>query len=494
MKNQWVLCLAIAIGISMPVCCVRADDYSRIRIVRLSLVDGEVQYQRPEGELQDARLNLPIEEGFKLRTAQGYAEVEFEDSMTLRLGTSSTVEFSGLSLENGSRLTTLNLSEGTVIFSAKLRRGDSVSVASPELNVTVPHDCRFRIDSAPDMSFVSVFHGKVNVAPAKGANVLLSGGKTLRVDADSANDLQIVSNPPQDEFDKWVAHRDGALNVSQRETASMVRMDSYTMGFSDLFDYGVWSDIPGYGMGWAPYGVGANWMPFVNGQWQFMGAGVGWSWISAEPWGWLPYHFGSWVNAPGVGWAWLPIGTTAWTPATAHWVRINDQLGWVPNGPQLGAKPTKAQLSAAPSTTVVASLGAGGAITAGTRMAVQQSGVKIEMAPTPEANLATPVASATMAVKSSVFTSPTTSASLRMPSATSPFRMTGPIAAPRTLIAPHAPLVRPIERHPGLSEIGANIESHGVSPAMNGSSVNVAVSKSGRSSAPHSRGSSRGHR
>jgi hypothetical protein len=34
--------------------------------------------------------------------------------------------------------------------------------------------------------------------------------------------------------------------------------------------------------------------------------GMGYSWASAYPWGWLPYHYGSWAYIKGTGWAWLP--------------------------------------------------------------------------------------------------------------------------------------------------------------------------------------------
>src|ERR1700674_3339969 len=97
----------------------KAQDYSNIRIVRLSFVEGNVQYQRPGQDWQDADLNLPIQEGFALRTADGYAEVEFEGSLTLRLATNAIVEFTDLALQNGGRVTKLTVPQGTAIISAK---------------------------------------------------------------------------------------------------------------------------------------------------------------------------------------------------------------------------------------------------------------------------------------------------------------------------------------------------------------------------------------
>ena len=122
-----------------------------------------MQYQRPGQEWQDAGLNLPIQEGFALRTADGYAEVEFEDSLTLRLGTNAIVEFTGLALQNGGRITKLTIPQGTAIVSAKLKREDAVSVVAPNLNLNVPRDGRFRVDISPTEIWVKVFHGKVEV-------------------------------------------------------------------------------------------------------------------------------------------------------------------------------------------------------------------------------------------------------------------------------------------------------------------------------------------
>ncbi len=440
-----------------------AQDYSNIRIVRLSFVEGNVQYRRPGQDWQDARLNLPIEEGFALRTADGYAEVEFEDALTLRMATNATIEFTDLALENGGRITRLTVSQGTAIVSAKLKRADAVWVASPSMELHVPRDGRFRFDVSPADSWVTVFHGKVEVDPHTGATTQLSAGHTLHVDAAGSGAPELAGNPPRDDFDKWVSHREDEVDSARSETSTVIGGNSYTEGFADLYNYGLWSDIPGYGLGWMPYGVGIGWMPFMDGQWQYMG-GLGWNWMSGEPWGWLPYHFGSWVNSPGVGWAWLPVGATSWTPATASWVRLNNQLGWIPNGPPLSSKASKTQLAAVPSTVVMARTGATGAIGAGARFALSSEGMRLEAASAPPPIVAAPVRQLPGAsvvahgnatnLKSFAQSAPASftrggraPAFLHGPSATtSPLRAGRLSSVPRAMMAPRSPPVPAIAR------------------------------------------------
>jgi len=381
MKHQFFIPLAlIAVGFVLPSLPAGAQDYSKIRIVRLSFVEGTVQYRQPGGDWQDASTNLPIQEGFSLRTTEGYAEVEFENSLALRLGTNSTVEFPVLAMLNGGRITQLAVAKGTAIISGKLKRQDALSVGADNLTAKVPHDGRFRIDVSSAENWLTVFHGKVEVQSGSGTTSLLTGGHTLHEDANGSS--EIAGNPPLDEFDKWVSHREDAVNAAQNETSDVLSMNTYTAGFADLYAYGLWSYLPGYGLGWMPYGMGPGWMPFVNGQWQFMGV-TGWNWVSQEPWGWIPYHFGSWVNSPGIGWAWLPVGGPSWVPATANWVQVNNQLGWIPKGPPLRSKPTRTQQAALPATVILGGHGDIATIAAGSRIPLTQTGISMQTVPAP---------------------------------------------------------------------------------------------------------------
>ena len=64
-------------------------------------------------------------------------------------------------------------------------------------------------------------------------------------------------------------------------------------GLSDMNYYGSFVSVPGCGQLWRPYFASAIWDPFMNGTWAWY-PGAGYSWVSPYPWGWTPYHYGSW--------------------------------------------------------------------------------------------------------------------------------------------------------------------------------------------------------
>ncbi len=502
----------MTVGFGFVTLSASAQDFSHIRIVRLSFIEGNVQYQRPGEEWQDAKLNLPIQEGFALRTGDGFAEVEFEDSATVRIATNSTLEFTGLALQDGGRSTHLTIPEGTAIFNVKLKRGDAVSVATSDLTVNLPHNGRFRVDASPNASWVTVFHGKIEVNSNTGRVSSVNGGHTLRTDGSSPASIEVAANPPQDDFDKWVNHREDAVSSSQSETSSIMQVNSYTAGFADMYDYGVWSNIPGYGSGWMPYGVGPGWMPFTAGGWQYMGV-TGWNWVSAEPWGWFPYHFGSWVNAPGIGWAWLPVGAMSYSPATARWVQVNNQLGWVPNGPTLTPKASKTQLAAVPATAILASRDGSGAIKAGSTIPLARAGAMVQAvaAPVPGfvaghaspnqfSNLSNRQIQPFSTAHASRLAAP---ASLRAPTAAAPHIRMGQLSSlPHAITAPHSMPAPAIARGAGMGGQRGGLAAQGVrgsygtmgtanatGPAPSSQGASVGLARSGPSS-----GATSGHR
>lgn len=495
MKALRFVVISVAALALFPVVCgltAKAQDYSHVRIVRLSFVEGEVQYQRPGADWEDAKLNLPIQQGFRLQTVNGYAEVEFEQGLVIRLANNSSLEFADLSLVNSGRITKLNLSAGTAVVTAHLSRNDELSIAASGLQLAVPRNAEFRVDASPNDNFVTVFHGKINVESGA-RQESLGGGHTLHENAE-LNSADVVQSPVRDDFDKWVSQRDQALSDAQSDGG--LRNGHYTTGFADLDYFGAWAAVPGFGYGWQPYGAGLNWTPFVAGQWMFMGY-TGWNWVSEEPWGWLPYHFGSWLNAPGVGWVWVPQGALSWQPATATWVRTNNQLGWVPTqaAPLKPIKPSKSNVEPSRVVILAAANGSTASIKAAQVIPITQTqaaAAQIVLAPAP--GFAASAVRSTPAENRGANSLPVTLQSRGPATLAAPQSSVLPANAPRSLAAPRSMPIpaRAISR--GSASFNGGSRSGAAAISHVGASVGASSSAHSGSAAASTGAAATGHR
>lgn len=98
--------------------------------------------------------------------------------------------------------------------------------------------------------------------------------------------------------------------------------------YDELSPYGRWIDCS-YGQCWVPERVSADWQPYTNGQWAY--TDYGWTWMSDDPWGGNPYHYGTWASLDRYGWCWIP--GTVWAPAWVTWSYGNNYVGWAPLPP-----------------------------------------------------------------------------------------------------------------------------------------------------------------
>lgn len=101
---------------------------------------------------------------------------------------------------------------------------------------------------------------------------------------------------------------------------------SWEVFYSDLYPYGYWDYMVGFGYVWRPYHVGVGWAPFYHGRWVF--TIHGWTWVSYEPWGWIAYHYGHWVMTHRWGWVWVP--GYVWSPGRVRWYGSHHRVAWRP--------------------------------------------------------------------------------------------------------------------------------------------------------------------
>jgi uncharacterized protein DUF6600/FecR-like protein len=323
-------------------------DASHARIIRLSLVQGDVRFTRDvkgdpltsdKAVWEGATLNLPIRQGYVVATDHGRAEVEFENGAMAFLAENTVLEFYDLSLEDGAKTTRLVVRQGTGSFYVNPLSADYFSVTGGDFTVEADGRAGFRLDNFDDGSEVKVTKGRVSVLHKSQATALVKG-QSLSMRAGDNESVKIERLPDSDDFDRWVSGREEAVVTATAAAQQYVNSPYYTSGFADLYTYGSFYPIGGYGNCWRPYGVGLGWSPFDSGGW-FMDPRFGWSFIGSQPWGWLPYHYGGWIFEPGFGWLWSPglgfggfNGFVPFRPVTGVFLRSRTGLlGLVPAHP-----------------------------------------------------------------------------------------------------------------------------------------------------------------
>ena len=321
-------------------------DSSHARIVRLSLVQGDVRFASSfhDDPLADAKadwqlapLNLPIRQGFVVATDNGRAEVEFENGAMIFLAPNSVLEFYDLSLEDGARVTRLVLRQGAATTYVHPANGDYFSLTGGDFTVEAAGRTTFRLDNFDDGSTVSVEQGHANVL-RNDKSTPLSKGQSLSAHASDPDHPVIGRSADLDDFDHWVSGRIDSVVTATNYSTQYVSSPDYSAGFGDLYTYGSWFSMAGYGYCWRPFGVGFGWSPFDYGSW-YSDPYFGYTFIGFAPWGWLPYHYGGWLFSPVYGWVWAPAGfgprggPLPYHPATAVWVHNGTSLGVVPLHP-----------------------------------------------------------------------------------------------------------------------------------------------------------------
>jgi hypothetical protein len=305
--------IAFCVVLVAAVLVVPASAESKVRIVRLSDVQGNVQIDRAAGNgFEKAFLNLPIVEGSQLKTGDdGRAEVEFEDGSALRIVPNSEIEFLRLALgDEGEKLNTVQLNAGAAYINVRPKKGDQFMLNFAHVSVKVVEAAHFRVDLTATEATLAVFKGQVNgTGPAGQFNVAEKHSATF----DLANDsFALAKNYEQDPYDDW--DREQSEYHDRYASNKTYDMSSpYGYGLSDLNYYGNYMMVPGYGWVWQPYLTGAGWSPFQDGAWAWY-PGFGYMWVSGYPWGWMPYRYGNWAFVPGYGWVWQPGYWNTWAP------------------------------------------------------------------------------------------------------------------------------------------------------------------------------------
>ena len=298
---------------------------------RLSTLQGEVRWFDRDsaawlGSDQQPLRNWPLAAGDRLRTGHDARAELRVGGTTVRLG--ADVDLSLQQLDEN-RLE-LRLQSGTLALrlpSAVAGDTAAVEVVTPEGRWLPLRPGHYRLERQADArtpaTQATVWRGELRFEGPDSVLLIPTGRRAdLWQDRDRGPTRYAWAAVERDAFADWVARdeRGDDAPVTARHVPPGMT------GWQDLDRHGDWVASPDYGSVWQPRVVAPGWAPFHDGRWAWV-APWGWTWIDAAPWGFAPFHYGSWVMLSG-RWCWSP-GPRHVSPrfAPVH-------PGWV-SGPQV---------------------------------------------------------------------------------------------------------------------------------------------------------------
>jgi hypothetical protein len=292
--EQAAVLLALAVGAAMA---QGGDPPSRVG--RLNYMNGPVSF-RP-ASVEDwtaATLNYPLTTGDHLWTDQGGQTEIHVGSTAIRMGSQTAMSFLNLN----DQIAQISLTAGVVNVHIRfLGENESVEVDTPNSAVSLLRSGDYRINADADnaITMVNVRGGEAEVT-AGGHAFPVRSQQSARLSGMDNPTQDIAGVPPPDAFDGWCDSRERR----EMSAVSARYVPREMVGYEDLDQYGVWVNVPPYGMVWRPTTVAAGWAPYHMGHWAWVEP-WGWTWIDDAPWGFAPFHYGRWAFAGGM-WIWAP--------------------------------------------------------------------------------------------------------------------------------------------------------------------------------------------
>ncbi|MDH4392296.1 MAG: hypothetical protein QE285_12860 [Aquabacterium sp.] len=294
---------------------------------RVNVQAGELQLlDRDSGQWQRAADgqagNWPVAAGDRLRLLGRGARADLRiGSTTLRLGADAQLWLQQMD----EQAVVVQLQDGTVALRLAAIDGDAfgpVELRTREGRWQPQRPGHYRLDRERDATQASVWRGALQfeghdsaltIPEGRRADLWLDGPDTGRRSATRYAWAPI----DRDGFADWVARderQDDAPISARHVPAGMT-------GWQDLDRHGDWVADTDNGPLWLPRTVAPGWAPYQTGRWAWVSP-WGWTWIDAAPWGFAPFHYGSWLRYDG-RWAWSPGPRgprVRYAPAQHDWI------------------------------------------------------------------------------------------------------------------------------------------------------------------------------
>jgi hypothetical protein len=263
-----------------------------------------------------ALVNTPLFEGTQVLTsADGRAELEFDDGSIARLAPNSSLTLTVLRGQDGKGSAEILLASGLGYFELqgesadnqiKVHFGDSVVTAN---GFTV---LRIGLDNLPGE--VAVFSGNAHLERGSALALDLHGGQSVVLNRENLTPYILVGSIEPDSWDTWNSDRDQAMTAAAAARTGVAdkQADKNNPAWNDLDANGKWYNVPDQGSVWSPYeAADPGWDPYGNGHWMWT-PGFGYIWVSGASWGYLPFQCGAWNFFDDFGWGWAPGMCRPW--------------------------------------------------------------------------------------------------------------------------------------------------------------------------------------
>jgi hypothetical protein len=311
-------------------------NYGRVRYKENGLTIARAETGSRREFLAAGHVNTPIFAGDTLATGpKERAEAQLANAALVRLDQHTHVVFSALPdpYPETQDKTVLRLTQGGVRIESSLDDQKEFLLETPGCRIYLAADSDLRVYVRGGRTRVSTLRGMARVESGGSSLVLRAGMGTEVIGGAAPLGPRPYNSFLAEGFDHWVAARKShsAANLGLTPSATTIQEAlpaQVQPFFRELSLHGIWVRNDHFGYAWVPQVSEANWRPYRAGHW---GHGqLGYFWISHEPWGWAPYHYGRWIWLDALGWAWVP-GTVfggawvawAWGPAHAGWAALD---------------------------------------------------------------------------------------------------------------------------------------------------------------------------
>jgi len=253
--------LALALDVFLPAAVAQntGDTGSHVRIVRISYVQGTVQYNGAP-----AIMNSPVTEDSRLITGtDGLAEVEFEDQSAIRLASETDVSFAQLArLSTGEARTRVDLEDGEAEFLIPASSAGRFAVNVRGKNILFKQPGRFRILSTHATPLeIAVWKGEAGVRDLEsGQEATVKAHETFALNPEDLGQYELENSVLGDDLDRWSEQRDQDLrtNYVASNTYNNTVYDQYyqTGGYGNGYVAPYLYGFYGYNAFACPYGFG----------------------------------------------------------------------------------------------------------------------------------------------------------------------------------------------------------------------------------------------